>query len=270
MDITVDNNPVFAGTGGKEFVAGKQTVVFIHGAAMDHTVWSLQSRYFAHHDYSVLAVDLPGHGKSGGDAIPTIAGMADWVGRLAEEVDAGLLHLVGHSMGGLIALDFAARYGDKVASVSMLGAAPVMPVNDGLLSAARANNHQALESIIEWGVGRRAQMGGHIAPGAWVAGAGLRLIERVRPGVLANDFSACNDYQDGLERAGQVTCPVMLLMGEDDRMTPPRANGKMIGILQVCTPVTLKAAGHMMMVEQPDETLDALASFLKSSGNAGA
>jgi len=79
MEITVDAKRVFAATGGKPFDAGLPCVVFLHGAGMDHTVWALQTRYFAWHGYGVLAVDLPGHGKSEGPALKTIGEMADWV-----------------------------------------------------------------------------------------------------------------------------------------------------------------------------------------------
>ena len=61
MKIQLDGKTVFAATGGRPFDADKPAVIFLHGAGMDHTVWSLQTRYFAHHGWSVLAVDLPGH-----------------------------------------------------------------------------------------------------------------------------------------------------------------------------------------------------------------
>jgi pimeloyl-ACP methyl ester carboxylesterase len=71
MELTVNRRKVFAATGGRPFDAALPTVIFLHGAGMDHTVWALQTRYFAHHGQGVLAVDLPGHGRSGGSALPT-------------------------------------------------------------------------------------------------------------------------------------------------------------------------------------------------------
>ena len=79
MDINVDGKRAFAATGGQHFEARKPTVVFVHGGGLDHTVWALQTRYFAYHGRNVLAVDLPGHGKSDGpplDSIPAVLAVA--------------------------------------------------------------------------------------------------------------------------------------------------------------------------------------------------
>jgi pimeloyl-ACP methyl ester carboxylesterase len=70
MDLDINGQKAYAYTGGKAFDATLPTVVFIHGAQNDHSVWGLQSRWFAHHGFGVLAVDLPGHGRSEGDRCP--------------------------------------------------------------------------------------------------------------------------------------------------------------------------------------------------------
>ena len=77
MKFLVQQQPAYVYTGGKNFDATKPSVIFIHGTANDHSVWTLQARYFAHHGWNVLAPDLPGHGKSFGDAKTTIASAAD-------------------------------------------------------------------------------------------------------------------------------------------------------------------------------------------------
>ncbi len=82
MFLNVDGAEIFATTGGKEFDPELPLMVFLHGAGFDHSMWALFSRWFSHHGYSVLAPDLPGHGKSKGDLISSISGMADWVMRL--------------------------------------------------------------------------------------------------------------------------------------------------------------------------------------------
>ncbi|MFX7874653.1 alpha/beta fold hydrolase, partial [Acinetobacter baumannii] len=75
----VQGQPVFAATGGRPFTAAGPVVVFLHGAAMDHSCWSTQTRYFAHHGFGVLAPDLPGHGRSGGQPLGSVEALADWV-----------------------------------------------------------------------------------------------------------------------------------------------------------------------------------------------
>ena len=79
MELTVDGNAVFAATGGKDFDPHLPVLLFIHGAGNDRTAWRLQTRYFAYHGRAVLAIDLPGHGRSGGAPLTSIQALADFV-----------------------------------------------------------------------------------------------------------------------------------------------------------------------------------------------
>ena len=109
MIVDVNGKPAYAYTGGKAFDVTLPTAVFIHGAEHDHSVWALQTRYFAHHGFGVLAVDLPGHHRSAGPALTSIGAMADWLVALLDAVGVSRAFVAGHSMGSLIALDFAGR-----------------------------------------------------------------------------------------------------------------------------------------------------------------
>src|ERR1700748_1958470 len=114
MQLSVNGVGTFVATGGKPFDKSLPTVVLLHGAGFDHSTWALHSRWFAHHGFSVLAPDLPGHGRSAGQALPSIAAMADWSAALLDAAGATKARLVGHSMGSLIAIETAARHPDKV------------------------------------------------------------------------------------------------------------------------------------------------------------
>uniref|UniRef100_UPI0035B10921 alpha/beta fold hydrolase n=1 Tax=Zoogloea sp. TaxID=49181 RepID=UPI0035B10921 len=109
MKLTLAGQGACCYTGGRAFDAARPTVVFIHGAGHDHSVWTLQSRYFASHGWNVLAPDLPGHGQSAGPQLTSIEALADWVLALLAELQIAGATLVGHSMGSLIALEAAAR-----------------------------------------------------------------------------------------------------------------------------------------------------------------
>jgi len=98
MNLTVNGKDVFAATGGREFDKKLPAVVLIHGAGFDHSAWALHSRWFAHHGFAVLVPDLPGHGRSQGPALKSIAEMADWIVALLEAAGASRAHLIGHSM----------------------------------------------------------------------------------------------------------------------------------------------------------------------------
>ena len=114
MMIKVNGHQTYIYTGTKAFVPEQPTIAFVHGNGLDHTVWQLQSRYFAHHGKNVLAVDLPGHGRSEGAPLTTIAAMGDWVVDVLGALDIEQVAVVGHSMGSLVSLEVAARDPNKV------------------------------------------------------------------------------------------------------------------------------------------------------------
>jgi len=258
MILTVDGVEIFATTGGKPLDPKLPLVVFLHGAGFDHSMWAPFSRWFSHHGYSVLAVDLPGHGRSKGELISSIPGMADWVIRLIAAAGADKAGLVGHSMGSLVALDTAARYPDKVSALSLIGVGSAMPVSPDLLAAAQANNHDAIDMVSIWGFGFAASLGGSQAPGMWMLGGGQRVLERGAPGVLFNDLAACNDYQDVLASAVKVKAPTTIVLGERDMMTPLKSGKQLASAIAGSTQVVLPGAGHMLTAERPDDVLAAL------------
>lgn len=262
MEFTVADKAVFAATGGRPFDPALPAVIFVHGAGMDHTIWALQTRYFAHHGRSVLALDLPGHGRSEGPLLTSIEAIADWLGQVIEACGAGRVALAGHSMGALAAMECAARLGGRLTALALLGVAPAMPVHPDLLAAAQADDHQAFDLVTSWGHGATGHVGGNLAPGLWIMGGGERLLERAAPGVLYNDLTACNAYGNGLEAAKGVACSCKLVLGESDRMTPVNAGRKLGAAIPGAEVAVIPRSGHMMMVERPNETLDALTSVL--------
>src|SRR5262249_6987208 len=137
MELKVDSKRVFAATGGRPFERAKPAVLFLHGAGMDHSVWQLPARWFAWHGFSVLAVDLPGHGRSEGQPLATIADLARWVARLLDAAGCEQAALVGHSMGAAIAVETAAALGKRIVRLALLATAAAIPVSEPLLKAAR-------------------------------------------------------------------------------------------------------------------------------------
>jgi len=271
MIVDVNGKPAYVYTGGKAFDAALPTAVFIHGAEHDHSVWALQTRYFAHHGFGVLAVDLPGHHRSAGPALTSIGAMADWLAALLDAVGVTRAFVAGHSMGSLIALDFAARYPSRATHLALLATAVPMAVSDTLLDAAREREPDAIDMVNQWSHSTLAAKPSCPAPGFWLHGMNQRLMERVsatgEPQLFHTDFSACNAYTDGLTRAAQVSCPTRLIVGKRDMMTPPRAAKALADALRAANvpvdTITLDA-GHALMSEQPDATLDALYAFAKT------
>lgn len=277
MLIDVQGNPAYCYTGGKAFDATLPTVVFIHGAQHDHSVWILQTRYFAHHGFGVLAVDLPGHGRSGGAALASVEAMADWLIALLAAVGVGKgTLLVGHSMGSLVALEAAARAPLQIGAVALVGTAYPMRVSDVLLDAARDAEQTAIDMVNIWSHAHLAHKPSCPGPGFSVVDGNRRLMQKIArqpraagtPGVFLTDFIACNAYANGEAAARAVTCPALLLLGANDQMTPPKATGLLRSALVDHRVVQIADCGHALMAEQPDAVLEALLGFAHATGRA--
>lgn len=249
--------PAYAYTGGRPFDPSMPAIVFIHGAAFDHSVWQWQSRYFAHHGFSVLAVDLPAHGRSPGIARTSVEAMADWMNALIEAAGLPNAALVGHSMGGLVALDTARRHPQRVSKLAMVGAAMPMAVGPAFLAAAADDAPEGLDMEAVWGHARSAVLATSPVPGTWLLGSSRRLNGRARSGVLHADLAACNAYRADLAR---LSMPTLVVAGRKDQMTPFKA-GRAVAESLGAKLVPLEA-GHSMMMEAPRELLLALRDFL--------
>lgn len=262
MELNVNGATVYAYTGGRAFDAALPCVVFIHGAENDHSVWVLQSRYLAHHGHGVLALDLPGHGRSGGVPLASVEAIADWIPAVLDAAGVQAAALVGHSMGSLVAIECAARHAARVTKIALLGSAFPMKVSDDLLAATRDDEPRAQDMVNIWSHAAIAHYPSNPGPGFWVMGEGLRLMQRQRPGVMHVDFAACNAYANGEAAARAVKCPALMIVGRRDVMTPPRAAQAIAAALPAVRTVEIAGSGHALMAEKPDEVLDTLRAFL--------
>ena len=262
MHTTVDGNDIYVYTGSRPVDSALPAVVFVHGAGSDHSVWALQSRYFAHHGFNALAVDLPAHGRSGGTPLGSVEAIGDWIRAFLDSAGIATAALVGHSMGSLAALECAAQHPGHVTKLALVGTAAPMPVSETLLDAAKRNDHVACEFITGWSLSPGKQIGGSQVPGLWLTGSALRLLERERPGVLYADLSACNAYGTGEASAAKVRCPVLAILGERDLMAPAKNAQALIAAFGHARAVKIPDCGHSLMAEQPDAVLDALRAFL--------
>ena len=262
MQLQINGKTAFAYTAAHDVDAAKPSVVFVHGAGLDHSWWGLQSRYFGYHGCNVLAVDLPAHGRSEGPALAAVGEMADWVKKILDENRIKSAVVVGHSMGSLIALEFAARYPENAQRIALIGVAYPMKVSDAFLDAARRNDQSAFDMDTIWGHAPQVPFAANPNPGMWMYGDTLARLGRLAPGVLHSDLAACNAYADGMEAAAKIKCPALFILGARDIMTPPRGAEDLINKIEKSKSVRIATSGHSLMAEAPDATLDALIAFL--------
>ena len=264
MELAVHGHKVHAATGGRLFDPAKPVALFVHGAGCDHTVWQGPARWFGWHGHSVLAVDLPGHGRSDGHPLSSISDMAAWIGALLDAAGVKRAAIIGHSMGAAIALEAAAAMPQRVASIA-LGTVAAVPVHRDLLSAAKEDPERAYQMMTGWAHGTSAKLGGNPAPGMWMTGSTLALFARNRPGVLHADLEACGAWKSGLDAARKVSCPALVVIAANDIMTPTKAGRELAAMIAGSRAVTIENSGHMLMAEAPDPLLDALIEFFTAA-----
>ena len=260
MKFDVQGRTAYAYTGGKPWGDADQCVVFIHGALNDHSVWTLLARWYAHHGYRVLALDQPGHGRSDGPPLASVEALADWLLALLDAAGVKSAHLVGHSMGSLIALEAAARAPGRADALVMVGTAYPMKVSPLLLDTARDEPARAIALVNAFSHSGIASKPSYPGPGAWLRGGASALMHRIQAGhdgnLFEHDFRVCDAYAGGLEAAARVACKSTLIVGTRDAMTPARATRELAGVLRAT--VARVASGHALMHEAPDAVLNAL------------
>lgn len=266
MELIVNGHPTYCYTGGKTLDATKPTMVFVHGVLNDHSVWILQSRWFANHGWNVLAVDLPGHCRSAGAPPASVEDAARFVIALLDTAGVKKAALVGHSFGSLIALEVASRAPERVSHLAMVGTAYPMVVSPALLDGALNDPQRAIAMVNTFSHSMMAPPPSSLGPGTWLHGSSRALMRRVLASnrdanVFHIGFKACNDYANGEVAIAAVACPVLFLLGEADQMTPPRAARALAAKAKGAKVVTVQA-GHSLMSEAPDAVLFALTEFV--------
>ncbi|QXL85263.1 alpha/beta fold hydrolase [Comamonas sp. NLF-1-9] len=273
MLYQVQGAPLYAYTGDKSFNPAQPSVVLIHGVLCDHSVWLWQARYLANHGFNVLAIDLPGHARSSGEAPASVAQGAQTIAALLDAAGCDKAALVGHSWGSLIAMEAAAALKERVSHLALIGTAAPMAVSPALIEAAQSDPEKALKMI---NVFSRSTLASPSGAGLWVYGASMALGRKVlrsnrQVNVFYRGFLACDQYSGGLAAMATLTCPVLFLLGQLDQMTPPRAARPLIDAARAAgrqIEVRHLPVGHHQMTEAPVETAAALREFLNSSSSA--
>lgn len=262
MRFELDGVEVYASTGGRDHTPGLPFLFFLHGAGHSHLDWSQQSRSFAYGGYNVVSIDFPGHGFTKGEPLASVEAQADWLVAVMDALDIETAMLVGHSQGGLVCLEMASRYPDRVAKAVFVATAGAIPVNDMLISSAEKTEPKAKAAMTAWGLGPDAHHFENTVPGFSHVGMGLRIMDRNPAGAVANDLKACAAFEGGLEKAAKVTCPTLCVLAGKDRMTPIKFGMKLADALPNNQLEILKDSGHTIPTEKPHELNAFLRAFL--------
>jgi pimeloyl-ACP methyl ester carboxylesterase len=226
-------------------------MVLVHGAGENHLVWPASLRRVD--GVTVYALDLPGHGKSGGQGR---ASVGDYVTVLLGFLDAlGVQRAViaGHSMGGAIAQQFALSHPSRTAGLILVATGARLRVAPVILDGILTDTDATLDLVTRyaWGPNAPEQM----------VQLGRAQMAEVSPQVVANDYAACNAF-DVMDRVGQIAAPTLALGGTADQMTPPKYVAFLAEKIDGARLAMIEGAGHMVMLEQPDLVARHVGQFL--------
>ncbi len=249
--LTIGNRTIAYRTYGRNVDPQRPPLVLIHGAGGDHLVWPASLRHLAH--TTVYALDLPGHGSSPGPGASTISAYSEIIRDFVDALELPWFLLVGHSMGGAIALDFALAYGYRLAGIAVIGAGARMRVAPLLLDGVLHNFVATTALITDYCY--------HPAVPSAEKQLYLRHLREADPHVLYGDFVACHNF-DVVDRLATLNMPALLICGEQDRMTPPDRSLYLHDHIAGSELLLVKEAGHNVMIEQPQAVVESLAAFL--------
>ncbi len=229
-------------------------ILLIHGAGGSHLYWPPDIRRL--NGFRVIALDLPGHGKSEGIGRQSIRDYVDAVQGFMDAIDMPAAVIVGHSMGSAIALQLALDAPDRVLALVMVAGGSRLRVAPSILENAAnpATFPLAVKTINDWAFGAGADP--HLRELA-----SQRMEKETRPTVLHGDFLACNDF-DVSERLDEVKKPTLLLCGTADKMTPLKYSHALHEEIKGSELVEIEGAGHMLMIEKSHEVAQALEDFI--------
>lgn len=230
-------------------------LVFVHGSGGTGRVWKRQTEHFA----GSVAVTLPGHPD--GTPCNSIQEAAGWLhSELASDAGSNPLVVVGHSLGGAIALQYALDHGDELAGIVLVG------------SGARLRVHPATLKVLEQAIDQPRSFSAFVAesfekvPGEFATEL-LELSVALGPAPFLNDLRACDRF-DVIERLGEIDVPALAIVGSEDVMTPPKYSAFLEDRMPNAAVRVIEGGTHFVFAEHPDPVNEAIAGFVDSLAEA--
>lgn len=228
-------------------------VVLIHGAGGSHLNWPAEMRRLS--GQYVLSVDLPGHGKSTGFAQQSIPAYADRLHEFMAQLGLPEAVLVGHSMGGAVALAIALKYPSQVTGLGLVSSGAYLGVDPALVEAL------STPVTVGMGIARLQQLAFSPSTPPAIVDAAMKPLRQTRPSLLLADWLACRAF-DLREMIDQIRAPAWVACGADDRMTPLAYSHFLASKLPESVLQVIPNAGHMAPLEQPRALAQGLSDFL--------
>jgi pimeloyl-ACP methyl ester carboxylesterase len=256
--FNIESTKIACWINGSDFDKKKQSLVFIHGSGGNHSAWSHQYGRL-HKKYNIVAINLPGHGRSGSLGEADVEGYYLWVKKLLDVLDLNGTVLVGHSLGAAIALRFAINYPQEIAGIVLVGGGMKMPVNPYFLELLKTNPAEVpvevIDLICKYSLAKenRPKFSAPLQ----------KSISQSKVDVLYGDLSACNNL-DLTQELDKISMPALVICGAEDKMAPPDCSRQLAASISGATLEIIEGAGHMVMLERPAEFNMSLDKFAAS------
>ncbi len=247
--VSVDNQQIYYATNR---VKSDTVVLLLHGAGGRHQDWPVEIRRIK--SCLVVAPDLPGHKRSDLPGRDSIEGYADFADRFVTALGYKKVIVIGHSMGGAIAQQIGIRQPDWLAGLVLVGTGANMPVAPNILDNALTDMPTVADFVTKYAWGRNTE--------GLLRGMGRKLLLENEPEVFYGDYKACNDF-DARNQLGQISAPTLIISSKKDKFMPLKKSQFLHEQIPNSEIEVLEAAGHMMMLEQPNEVARLVSDFIK-------
>lgn len=260
---TIDSTQIACWVNKSDFDIQRQSLVFIHGSGGNHSIWSYQYGRL-HKKYNIIAINLPGHGLSGGNGENNVKSYCEWLHKVLTVFALQKVMLVGHSLGSAIALQFAIHYSEYISGIVCMGGGMKMPVNSLFLDFLKTNPTQLpveiTEMICKFSLAKENR--------SKFSRALQKSIALSKVDVMYGDLKACNEL-DLTQDANKIKVPALIVCGSEDKMTPPDLSRSLAATISRSTLILIEGAGHMVMIEKPAAFNNSLEGFAASISAAG-
>ena len=226
-------------------------IIFIHGAACDHTFWVYQSRYFFNKNFSIISLDLPGHGTNPTKSLESIEALSSLIKKLIKEISYKEIYLIGHSMGSLICLDIAMDNLKPIKKFFLIGTSYPMHVNKKLLLKSKNNQNLAIKDMISWSLPDKIKLNGSNLIGLNLPNFINVIMSNSQKGLLYKDLLACNNFIVKEDHFKKINTPVTIISGDKDIMTPKKSAKILNDMLSVSNIEVMHDVGHFQPLEDP-------------------
>jgi pimeloyl-ACP methyl ester carboxylesterase len=232
------------------------SVVFIHGTGGDREDWRAQLDGLSRMA-NIIAIELPGHGQSDPPGETAVDAYAQWVSDFVETLGLQKVMLFGCSLGSAIAQWIALQRPSWLRALGVVGGGARLRVHPAFLDGVLQDREKAMKEFAAFAV---ASHGSEAAQSET-----LRKFMSNPAELIHGDLTACNEF-DAMGRVAEISVPTLIVVGEEDRLTPPKYAQYLHDQISHSSLKVIPAAGHVAMMEKPKEFNSALAEFVRGLG----